>query len=290
MPVLQAFHRPESLDEAFELLTNYQGRARALAGGTSLALATGPMTDALVDLSPVGIDAIVEQNDSLRVGAMARCATLRAKLAAQPGAVVDSVERMYTRVLQNQITVGGNCVLVTGWTDLPVAAWAVDAKFTLQSATGKRELAADDYFAKHPTKLLAPAELVTEVTFPKAAASAYLKQGRDATDEALASVAVSLTLTDDQTISGARIVAGAVRPMPQRLFAVEQALVDKPATSESAEAAARHAGDARVSDTYRASGRYRRALLTVLVRDAISLATERGINAGGGDSLLGEAK
>jgi CO/xanthine dehydrogenase FAD-binding subunit len=133
MPVLQAFHRPESLDEAFELLTNYQGRARALAGGTSLALATGPMTDALVDLSPVGIDAIVEQNDSLRVGAMARCATLRAKLAAQPGAVVDSVERMYTRVLQNQITVGGNCVLVTGWTDLPVAAWAVDAKFTLQS-------------------------------------------------------------------------------------------------------------------------------------------------------------
>ena len=129
MPDLKAFYQPRTLSEAIALLEAHGDRARPLAGGTSLAVSKSPRVDVLVDLGRVGIDRVEDEPDGVHVGSMTTCTALRRHLAGRPpGALRDALERIASRILQNQITVGGNCVMVFSWSDLPVALWCAGAQ------------------------------------------------------------------------------------------------------------------------------------------------------------------
>jgi len=75
LPSRFEYHRPESLEEAFQLLSQYGDDAKVLAGGQSLIpvmklrLAT---PGHIVDISRLTLDQIAESGDTLTVGALAR--------------------------------------------------------------------------------------------------------------------------------------------------------------------------------------------------------------------------
>ncbi len=278
MPELKAFYQPRSLSEALALLDEHGDRARPLAGGTALSVSRSARVEILVDLGRLGLDKIEEQADGLHLGAMVTCAALRRRLAGQPPALVlEAVASIGSRILQNHITVGGNCVMVYAWSDLPVAFSCAEARFVI-NGKNRRELGAEAFFAEHPSRLLAGGELLTEVVIPRPPAgtgSAYLKLARNSTDHALASVAATLTL-DGGAIRAARLAVGAVRGLPQLLPVAAATLAGQRPAHEVLEAAARKAAEeTKVTADFRAGIEYRRQLVEALVADALALAAQR---------------
>ena len=128
---------------------------------------------------------------------------------------------------------------------LAVPAIALDARFRIAGPTGEREVSAAEYFVM-PDKnmfgetILAPNELLTHVTLPPprgARNATYEVRFKQSHDWPLAAASVALTVSG-QTIKAARVVLGAVAPIPWRSAAAEAALAGKPLTEETANAAA----------------------------------------------------
>ena len=128
---------------------------------------------------------------------------------------------------------------------LAVPAVALGAKFRLVRPAGEREVAAADYFVM-PDKnmfgetVLQPNELLTHVTLPapgNAKTATYEVRYKQSPDWPLATATVVLDM-DGTTVRAARIVMGAVAPIPWRAQAAEAALAGKTLSEQTAMAAA----------------------------------------------------
>ena len=135
---------------------------------------------------------------------------------------------------------------------LAVPAVAYDATFRLAGPKGERLVRAAEYFTM-PTlqnvkveNVLAPDELLTHVILPAPGAvksGHYEVRYKESHDWPIAFATVVVAMAGD-TVRSARIVMGAVAPVPWRSQAAETALAGKPITEATAAAAA----DAAVRD------------------------------------------
>jgi xanthine dehydrogenase YagS FAD-binding subunit len=129
---------------------------------------------------------------------------------------------------------------------LAVPSVAYGATFRLAGPKGERMVAAADYFTM-PTlqnvrteNVLAPNELLTHVILPAPGAvksGHYEVRYKESHDWPIAFATVVIAMTGD-TIKSARVVMGAVAPIPWRSQAAETALVGKPLNEATAAAAA----------------------------------------------------
>ena len=286
MKNLAEFQHPTSVEEALALLHARPGEARPLAGGTSLVFAADPKARVLVDLSRAGLQSITLAADGLHLGAMATArAVARSRAVAEAGlpGLAEAAAACGSRLLQNQITVGGNLVGIYWWSDLPPMLVALGAVARLRSTAGAREVSVEDLVARHPSRLLRPGELLVEVVVPRPAGgsgNAFLMFGRTAVDYTLCDVAAALEL-DGGVVTAARLAVGGLRPLPARLRAAEAALVgQKPNAAVFAAAAAAAMAEVQVAADLRASPEYRREVCAVLVRRALEAAARRAAQAG----------
>jgi xanthine dehydrogenase YagS FAD-binding subunit len=128
---------------------------------------------------------------------------------------------------------------------LAVPAIALEARFRILGPAGEREVAAADYYQMPDRNLfgetvLAPNELLTHVMLPAPGAvrsATYEVRFKQSHDWPLAIASVALTM-NGQTIRGARVVMGAVAPVPWRSQAAEAALAGKQMSEQAAMAAA----------------------------------------------------
>jgi xanthine dehydrogenase YagS FAD-binding subunit len=128
--------------------------------------------------------------------------------------------------------------------DLAVVCAAYAARFRVLGPAGSRDLDAADFFQMPNVNLygetvLQPNELLTHVLLPAppTRSAAYAVRVRRAWDWPLALAAVSLAM-DGETVLSARIVLGAVAPVPWRVPAAERALVGRRIDEVSASDAA----------------------------------------------------
>lgn len=165
---------------------------------------------------------------------------------------------------------GGGPSYATHPSNAAVALVAFGATFTLEGGKGKRTVAAADFF-KPPTANpeaendLGADEVLTEIRVPSAAGMVSSFQSfreRAAFDWPLVDVAAVLRL-ESKTVKEARIVLGAVAPIPWRSRKAEDAIVGKTLDEATALAAARGAivGAAPLSDNG-----YKVSLVQTLVR------------------------
>ncbi|MGP3965050.1 FAD binding domain-containing protein [Nonomuraea sp. 3N208] len=135
--------------------------------------------------------------------------------------------------------------------DLAVALVALGARVELRGRGGTRSVPLVDFYrlpggTPHVEYDLRPGELVTAVLVPRLAwarRSAYVKvRERQSYEFALTSAAVALDLRDG-VVAAARVAAGGVGTRPWRLPAVEQALLNRPATQAAFQSAAARAAD-----------------------------------------------
>lgn len=128
--------------------------------------------------------------------------------------------------------------------DLAVVVAAYGGRFRVLGPAGSREVDAGDFFQLPNVNLygetvVQPNEILTHVLLPPppGPSAAYSVRVRQSSDWPLAVAAVSLAM-DNETVLSARIVLGAVAPVPWRVPAAERALVGRAITEASASDAA----------------------------------------------------
>jgi len=159
---------------------------------------------------------------------------------------------------------------------LAVPILAYGGRFRVVGPSGEREVAAAEFFQMPDANLmgenvLRPDELVTHVVLPapgSVRSATYEVRFKQSHDWPLAAASVVLSMSGD-TVSGARVVMGAVAPVPWRAEAAERALAGQRVTDETAAAAA----DAAVRDAKPMSGNaYKVKIARTAVKRAVMKA------------------
>jgi len=281
------YHEPANVRAACQLLERLEGGGKVLAGGTDLlvnmkkGLVRPPH---LVSLERIGpLRRMEARKGGIELGGMVRVAEVAQweRLNGWAAALAEGARSLGTPLVRNRATVAGNLVTARPAADLAPPLMVLGARVCLQTVGGRRELALEDFFLGPGETAIRPGEVLTAVRIDAPArltGSAYVKMGvRRTLEIALVNVAAALTLeAPDGPVKAARVVLGAVGPVPLRAAAAEACLVGgRPSEALFAQAAEAAARDARPIDDYRGSAQYRRWLVEVLVRRTLGAACAR---------------
>ncbi len=172
-----------------------------------------------------------------------------------------------------------SCV-ATHPSDLAVALVALDATMRVGGPRGERSFPVADLYrlpeaTPHLEHTLRPGELILDVrvhTRPFAASGRYLKlRDRASYEFALVSTAAAIEV-EGGLVRAARVACGGVGTRPWRMPAVEAALIGRPATRTSFEAAAQRATDGARALS---GNRFKIALLPRTITRALEMAGEK---------------
>jgi carbon-monoxide dehydrogenase medium subunit len=181
--------------------------------------------------------------------------------------------------VRNRGTIGGSVAHADPAADLPVILTALNATLVVQSPSGSRAIAVDDFFTDFYTTAMNANEILTEIRVPLPGAgsgTAYAKLPHPASGYVVVSAAALITRQSSGTCTSARIAIGGLGSGPIRAIATEMDLQGKPLTLQIIAAAAAKAAEETdpVEDSY-ASVEYKRHVATVFARKAIAAAVER---------------
>ena len=175
MTIAQVFdyRRPDTIDEAVQMLADHGGDVRVLAGGTDLVAwlrdeAVAP--DLLVDIKRLkGLSEIVDEGDALSIGSLVTFADLinselvesRLPLIAEMSATVASTG------IRNRATLVGNICSAVPSCDAgpPLLVHGADGR-TRSDRPDPVQIAIDDWFLGPRRTALTTGEIVTKVIVP----------------------------------------------------------------------------------------------------------------------------
>jgi aerobic carbon-monoxide dehydrogenase medium subunit len=279
IPVAFDYLRPSTVDEAVGALAEAGDEAKVLAGGQSLLPVLRLRLAApsvVVDLGGItSLRGIRVDADELVVGAMTTYAEVvnSPLVRAEAGLVAQVAATVGDRQIRHRGTIGGSIAHADPAGDLPAAAVALDATMVLTGPSGRRAVAARDFFTELFTTAIAPDELLVEIRFPRRPAwtSRYEKFHRTAQSWALVGVAATVRW-ENGAIAEARVALTNMGPTPVRASAVEAALAGA-ADLGTVKAAASHTGEATSPPSdISGSAEYRRHLAGVLTARAVAAA------------------
>ena len=275
------YHRPIDLAAAVRLLAEHGDEAVVVAGGHSLI----PMMklrmaqpEHLVDLRAIeSLRGVRIEGGTVTLGAMTTQAEV---IASGPLAEVCPILRetalqIADPQVRNLGTVGGNAANGDPGNDLPAVLLALDARYTLEGAGGRREVAAREYYEGVFATAREDGEILTAITFdapPAGHGYAYEKQKRKVGDYATAAAAVILARSGG-TCTHASIALTNVADRPL-LAADAGAALTGTAAGEAEIAAAVAAAEAiaEPASDGRGSAAFRTRLTGIMVRRAVARA------------------
>jgi carbon-monoxide dehydrogenase medium subunit len=274
------YYRPETLDEALDLLASHDN-CRVLAGGQSLM----PMMnfryvfpDTIIDINR--IDALghcEQQGDQLVIGAMVRQRFLeRSPLVASSLPIMqEALHHVGHRQTRNRGTIGGSLSHMDPAAELPLLCILYDAEIRVASANRQRTVAARDFLQGYMTVQLEPDELVTKIVFPIWPAThkfAFLEHARRHGDFAIAAVGCLINRHQDGRIAQCAIAVGGMADKPFRLEAVERMLMKADVNDNLITFACQMLTDVDVVEDIHADADYRRHVTGTLLRRALTQA------------------
>ncbi len=282
------YDRPTRIADAVQLLA--RGDARVLAGGTDLVpqIREGRRSaDRIIDLKYIPELTGVEQtpDGGWCLGAAVSVGRLGAHtaFAAKHRALLASARLIGSLQIQNRATLGGNVCNAAPSADAVPLLICHDCAVEIAGPGGQRTMPLLALFSGPGRTSLAAGEIVIALRLPPRparSAACYLRfTPRREMDIAIAGSGVLIGLGESGTITSVRITLASVGPTPVVAKSAEQALIGQRPSLALFEAAGRSAAsDARpISDT-RGSADYRRELVAVLTRRALTAAVaELGI-------------
>jgi carbon-monoxide dehydrogenase medium subunit len=272
IPASFEYVRARSVEEAVELLAKHGDDAKLLAGGHSLLPAMKlrlAQPRLLIDIGRVpGLSGIREEDGRIAVGALTTHHEIESSeiLAERCPLLPETASTIGDVQVRNRGTLGGSLAHADPASDWPAAILALEAEIEAVGPSGRRTIAARDFFVDLMQTALAPGELLTAVRVPATGRGvAYEKFAQQASGFALAGAAVAIV------DGAARVAVTGVAPKPYRAAAVEAALgrlspASIDAASERAADGIDPLGDLHGSPEYRAH------LARVLTRRALRRA------------------
>ncbi|HIC29786.1 MAG TPA: xanthine dehydrogenase family protein subunit M [Rhodospirillales bacterium] len=278
------YHRPATVDEVVALLSEHGDEGRVVAGGHSLI----PMMKLrlaapshLIDLQELdALKGVSEDGGVIVIGAMVTQAEVldSGLLADKCPILAETSELIADPQVRNCGTMGGNVANGDPGNDMPAVMMALNASYMLTGPSGKRSVAAREFYEAAYFTARKDDELLTSIRIPAPAAGhgyAYAKLKRKVGDYATAAAAVILTMDGDSCASAA-IALTNVGQTPLYAEAASQGLegstVDSAAIA-AAETAAK--GIAEPVADMRGSVEYRTEMAGVMTAHAIEAALTR---------------
>ena len=279
-----AYECPHDVDEAVALLAAHGGDARPLAGGQSLVPLLNfrlARPEVLVDLNRIEtLGRIAVSEDGLRIGAMARQASVEAHAGVAQGWPIlpEAIRHIAHPQIRNRGTIGGSLAHNDPAAELPAVMLALDAEMMAQGPQAQRVIAAGDFFAGTMETALAPDELLTEIRVPALPAGTgwgFQEAARRQGDFALVAVVALLRPAGAGQID-ARIVVTGTGDGPARMHEAEAILAEHGVDADACEAAGNAAAEAcNAADDPHAPAWYRQRLVAALTRRVCRDATMR---------------
>jgi carbon-monoxide dehydrogenase medium subunit len=266
-----AFVAARSLDEALAALAEGGEDAKPIAGGQSLVPALNMRIvrpTVLVDVNRAGLDGVERVDSSVRVGATVRQSGLERHplTRALLPLVAEALPHVGHAVTRNRGTVGGSIAHADGGAELPLCLVALGGSVVVAGPSGRREIAAADFFVTHYLTTLEAGELVVETVWPSAVphgSYAFEELALRAGDYAQSMVAVN----------GSTVAVGAVSGRPLVLEELTELLAgEDPSDELAAEAGALAARVVEPTETMHAGAAYLSRLTGVLVERALKRA------------------
>ena len=228
-PWVKDYIRPGTIDEAVSIINDAGKAAAVVAGGTSLAMRLPKHVETLVDLGALGLDKISKTKTGILVGAMTSLRGLEIGATdAWQGVIANACGTVGSRLVRNAVTIGGEMAAGLPWCDMPVLLAVMDARVAVMNGTGDT-ISSSQWTNDKPTALLGKG-LIVEIEIPDRRPGQGLgfnKITRVHGEYAAAVAAARVDIDKTGTITGCRVVAGAVSPHPVALDYVKDALVGK---------------------------------------------------------------
>lgn len=257
---LREYLRPASLTEAVALLSRAEIRTAPLAGGTELAGRMDDQLEAVVDLSPLGLNRLETGPRSLRLGAMVtlkQLVTDPAVTQLASGLLARAAAQAAPATIRAAATLGGTLAGEKGGLEIPTALLALDARVTLAGAA-PLELPLAAFFAQRDRLLNGTLIVSVTIPTPSALRGAFHFVSRSPADRAiLCAAAVTGAEAGAGTGGGAppvRVALGGYLEQPVLLSSPDALPPGQPVTD------------------FRASAEYRGWVAPVLARRAAAEA------------------
>jgi aerobic carbon-monoxide dehydrogenase medium subunit len=274
-----SFHAPESLKDALELLSKYDGDARVMSGGTALMLLLKQSLvnpDHIISLHRVPEARAIQVTDGvLHVGGLVtqREMELSSVVREATPLLANAYSRVATVRIRNSATVGGGLAQADPAMDPPSSLLVLNASVKVMSASGERVIPIADWYSDYYETTINEDEIVTELLVPVQPtdmAWTYIKYlPRTEDDYATVSVA-ALGKTANGKISEVRVGLGAVSSTALRASDLEAALQGADATFDVLKDASQAvAGIVDPTSDPRGSADYKRDMSVVFARRAL---------------------
>lgn len=276
------YHSARTLPEALARLAEIApDDGRILAGGQSLLPAMAlrmARPRHLLDINRVaGLDRIVETDGWLTIGACVRHAAFHHSVTSNPlGRLLQTVVPNIAHYpIRARGTFCGSLAMADPASEWCCVAATLDAEMIVQSVRGQRTIDASAFFQGFMATDLQPDELLTEVRLPHVHADTrfgFLEFSRRHGDFAMSMALVTFRVVEGR-IAEARVGLGGAEGCSRRITEAEAALLDRPPTTDTFQAAASAAAaaiDPLEDDT--TSADYRRELVQTLTLRALQQA------------------
>lgn len=229
-----SYLRAESLDQALDLLAQHGDEARLLAGGQSLMATLNLRLSAptvLIDLNHVpGLAGITETETAVRIGAMTRhVAVERSPIVARHlPLIAAAMPHVAHAAIRNRGTLGGSLALADPAAEMPACALALQAVLEIAGPSGRRRVAATDFFRGLFETAIGPDEVLVAVEYPKAPPGArwgFRELARRHGDYAM--VGLAAMVEGDPICDAARLAYFAVEDRPVLAHSATSKLVGR---------------------------------------------------------------
>jgi aerobic carbon-monoxide dehydrogenase medium subunit len=271
---------PGSVKEISELLGRFGESAKIYAGGTELLLAMKEgliQYERLIDVKGVkGLNDVAIENGAISIGALCTHRQLESSSLLQQKlpALVKLEQNVANVRVREAGTMGGNLCFAEPHADPGTLLMALGARMVAEKASGKREIASEEFFVDAYETCLDPDEVLTKIQVPIPQAdsgAAYLKFGY--LERPSVGVAVALTLNQGaNSLADVKIAVGCAGPAPRRVMEAEAMLRAK--SISEARAAVAKAGEVAgraaqaISDLH-GSQEYKEHIVGVLLKRSL---------------------
>jgi carbon-monoxide dehydrogenase medium subunit len=283
--------RPETLEEACSLLSQFNGKARVIAGGTDLMVNMKQKTVCpayLIDISCLpGLNTIeYNQEDVLKIGALCTHSDIESSSVIQEkfNILAQACRSIGSVQIRNLGTIGGNLCNASPSADSAPALLGLDAKVRIFGSAGEDAIELAKFFTGPGQTLLKPDEILTGIdisaTSPPSSAVFLKLSPRRAMDLAVVGVGIVLWLSaDGSSCTDIRIALGAVAPVPIRAIKAEEILRGQKLDNALIDETARVASEETKPITdIRGSVEYRKEMVQVLTQRGIQQAIAQAAN------------
>jgi carbon-monoxide dehydrogenase medium subunit len=237
-------HQPRSLSEALSVLSEHNGDANVLAGGSELLLLLKMgliRANHIVDIKKIpGLKRLEYDSpgNTLHVGPLVTHRTLEnSELIKRYFPLIAEMERDLANVrIRNVGTLAGNLCFAEPHADPAALLVVYDALITLRNSQGERRISIKDFFTDYYETALQKNELLTDIEIPKPADSFRSSYLRFCPGERPLVAVALLTRWTDGSCEEARLGLGCVGPKPIRVTEFEDVVRRKSAQELAARA------------------------------------------------------